>query len=101
MLSAINDLMLDLLATVARKDYQDRRRRQKEGITKSLSSGLCKGRKDDTELSKKIEMLLHDGKPYSVIIHLLGCSRDKIARASKRLKQENPEFFKSWRFMQL
>jgi len=31
MFSAINDLMLDLLAAVARKDYQDRQRRQKEG----------------------------------------------------------------------
>jgi len=32
MLTAINDLMLDMLAAIARKDYQDRRRRQKEGV---------------------------------------------------------------------
>ena len=91
MLSAINDLMLDLLAAVARKDYQDRRRRQKEGITKALASGLYKGRKEDTELSKKIEMLLNDGKSYSMIVHLLGCSRGKIAKVSKRLKHEELE----------
>ncbi|QUM88141.1 hypothetical protein HWV03_04525 [Moritella sp. 36] len=48
MLSAINDLMLDLLAAVARKDYQDRRRRQKEGITKALSNGLYKGRRENS-----------------------------------------------------
>lgn len=86
MLSAINDLMLDLLAAVARKDYQDRRRRQKEGIVKALSGGLYKGRKEDTELSKKIEMLFNDGKSYSMIVHLLGCSRGKIAKILKRLK---------------
>ena len=43
MLTAINDLMLDMLAAVARKDYQDRRRRQKEGIAKAKTSGLYKG----------------------------------------------------------
>jgi len=86
MLSAINDLMLDLLAAVARKDYQDRRRRQKEGITKALSNGLYRGRKEDSELSNKIELLLLEGKSYSMIIHLLGCSRGTIAKVSKRLK---------------
>ena len=42
MLTAINDLMLDMLAAVARKDYQDRRRRQKEGI--DLLHNLFKAR---------------------------------------------------------
>ena len=91
MLTAINDLMLDLLAAVARKDYQDRRRRQKEGIEKALLNGLYKGRKEDTELSDKIEMLLLDGKSYSMIIHLLGCSIGTIAKVSKRLKANNVE----------
>ncbi len=89
MLSAINDLMLDLLAAVARKDYQDRRRRQKEGIVKALSNGLYKGRRENTELSEKIGMLLRDGKSYSMIVHLLGCSRGKIATVSKKIKQED------------
>ena len=39
MLSAINDLMLDMLAAVARKDYEDRKRRQKEGILKAKEQG--------------------------------------------------------------
>lgn len=91
MLSAINDLMLDLLAAVARKDYQDRRRRQKEGITKALSNGLYKGRKEDSELLNKIELLLLEGKSYSIIIHLLGCSRGTVAKVSKRLKNKASE----------
>jgi DNA invertase Pin-like site-specific DNA recombinase len=91
MLSAINDLMLDLLAAVARKDYQDRKRRQKEGIAKALSNGLYRGKKEDTELLEKVEMLLLDGKSYSMIIHLLGCSRGTIAKVSKRVKQDAQE----------
>lgn len=35
MLTAINSMMLDMLAAVARKDYEDRRRRQSEGICKA------------------------------------------------------------------
>ncbi|BDN95684.1 hypothetical protein KAM621c_07890 [Citrobacter braakii] len=33
MLRAVNNMMLDMLAAIARKDYEDRRRRQMEGIT--------------------------------------------------------------------
>jgi DNA invertase Pin-like site-specific DNA recombinase len=35
MLKAINNMMMDMLAAIARKDYQDRRRRQAEGIKKA------------------------------------------------------------------
>ncbi len=56
MLSAINDLMLDMLAAIARKDYEDRRRRQKEGIIKAKSEGRYRGRPRDVELQQKIEV---------------------------------------------
>jgi len=88
MLSAINDLMLDMLAAIARKDYVDRRRRQKEGIIKAKSEGRYPGRPSDTELQKKIEGMLTDKKSYDYIQHILGCSRTTISKASKRLKQE-------------
>lgn len=32
MLAALNNMMLDMLAVVARKDYEDRRRRQAQGV---------------------------------------------------------------------
>ena len=86
MLSAINDLMLDMLAAVARKDYQDRRRRQKEGIKKAVANGLYKGKQENQDLLGKIEILLSEGKSYSMIMDLLGCSRGSIAKVSKRLK---------------
>ncbi len=91
MLSAINDLMLDMLAAIARKDYVDRRRRQKEGIVKAKSEGRYPGRPSDTELHQKIECMLADKKSYDYIQHILGCSRTTISKASKRLKQEDPK----------
>lgn len=83
MLSAINDLMLDMLAAIARKDYEDRRRRQKEGIVKAKSEGRYLGRPRDAELQLKIEGLLSDKKSYDYIQHILGCSRTTISKVSK------------------
>jgi DNA invertase Pin-like site-specific DNA recombinase len=84
MLTAINDLMLDMLAAVARKDYQDRRRRQKEGIEKARTIGLYKGRREDAKLHQKVKLLLSEDKSYNMIINLLKCSRGTIAKVAKR-----------------
>lgn len=43
-MSAINSMTIDLLATFARKDYEDRRRRQAEGIVIAKAEGKYKGR---------------------------------------------------------
>jgi DNA invertase Pin-like site-specific DNA recombinase len=88
MLSAINDLMFDMLAAIARKDYEDRRRRQKEGVVKAKSEGRYPGRPIDVELQLKIEGLLSDKKSYDYIQHILGCSRSTISKVSKKLKRE-------------
>ncbi|MEX5906982.1 hypothetical protein AB6G88_17155 [Providencia hangzhouensis] len=39
MLAAFNSMMLDMLAAVARKDYEDRRRRQAQGVQKAKQEG--------------------------------------------------------------
>ncbi|MBS9018080.1 recombinase family protein [Escherichia coli] len=43
--SAINDMLLDMLAAVARRDYEQRRERQKQGIEKARKDGKYKERK--------------------------------------------------------
>jgi len=88
MLSAINDLMLDMLAAIARKDYEDRRRRQKEGIVKAKAEGRYRGRPHDLELQQKIEGLLLEKKSYDHIQYILSCSRTTISKVSKKLKQK-------------
>ena len=42
MFEAINGMMLDMLAAVARKDYDDRRRRQAQGQAKAKAEGRYK-----------------------------------------------------------
>ena len=49
MFAAINAMLLDMLAAVARKDYDDRRRRQAQGQAKAKAAGLYRGRVENTE----------------------------------------------------
>jgi DNA invertase Pin-like site-specific DNA recombinase len=85
-LSAVNSMMLDILAATARKDYTDRRRRQADGVSKAKAQGKYKGRPEDLELHKKIRSLLDVGKSYSQIQYLLGCSRHTISKVKKKKK---------------
>lgn len=87
MLSAVNSMMLDMLAAIARKDYDDRKRRQSQGVNRAKFLGKYKGRPEDIKLHKKISSLLQDGKSYSDIQDLLGCSRHTISKVNKRLKE--------------
>ncbi|GAA3545779.1 recombinase family protein [Zobellella aerophila] len=89
MLSAINGMMLDMLAAIARKDYEDRKRRQRQGINKAKENGRYKGRPVDEKLHATIKELLQEGKSYNKIIERHGCSRATIARVAKTLR--NPE----------
>lgn len=85
-LSAVNSMMLDILAATARKDYTDRRRRQADGVSKAKAQGKYKGRSEDKILHKKIQSLLDVGKSYSQIQHLLGCSRHTISKVKNKEK---------------
>jgi DNA invertase Pin-like site-specific DNA recombinase len=44
MFAAINAMMLDTLAAAARTDYEDRRRRETQGIAKAKAAGAYRGR---------------------------------------------------------
>lgn len=83
MFESMNTMMLDFLAAFARKDYEDRRRRQKQGIEKAKSEGKYKGRPVDENLRCKVKELLSDGKSWNRIQDLLGCSRATISKVSK------------------
>ncbi len=75
--------MLDMLAAIARKDYEDRRRRQAQGRQKAKQVGKYKGRPINKILHQKIEGLLMEGKSYSQIENLIGCSKHTISKVSK------------------
>lgn len=88
MLGAINGMLLDMLAAIARKDYLDRRRRQQEGIAKAKASGAYRGRPEDTKRNAGIARMLSLGTSWSEIQDTTGCSRATIAKAAKRLAFE-------------
>lgn len=84
MFDAINGMLLDMLAAVARKDYDDRRRRQAEGQAKAKAEGRYRGRQEDTERNSSIATMLAKGVSWSTIQNATGCSRATIAKIAKR-----------------
>ncbi|HDX8938910.1 TPA: recombinase family protein, partial [Klebsiella michiganensis] len=68
MLEALNGMMLDMLAAIARKDYTDRKRRQAQGIVKAKSDGKYKGRPEDTQRNERIAKLLQAGMSYTDVM---------------------------------
>src|SRR5882672_3737999 len=85
MFEAINGMLLDMLAAVARKDYDDRRRRQAQGQAKAMAEGKYKGRPEDTERNAGIASLLAEGRSWSFIQDMTGCSRATVAKIAKRI----------------
>jgi DNA invertase Pin-like site-specific DNA recombinase len=53
-------MMIDMLAAVPRKDYEDRRRCQREGIEKARRAVKYKGRPLNVTLRRNIAALLKD-----------------------------------------
>ena len=78
MMKAINGMMLEMLAAIARKDYTDRRRRQAEGISKAKAEGAYKGRPVNNKLHEQIRALHEAGKTKSEIHRLTGAARTTI-----------------------
>ncbi|MCA0339641.1 MAG: recombinase family protein [Proteobacteria bacterium] len=86
MFAAINDMMLDVLAAVARKDYVDRQRRQTQGIARAKDEGRYKGRPENTAKNTVIEKMLKAKQSWNDIQKATGCSRSTLARLARRLK---------------
>lgn len=98
MLDAINGMMLDMLAAIARKDYEDRRRRQAQGIERSKAAGAYKGRPEDESRNAALMRMLKAGMTYKDIIESTKTKRkDKpgydmvssstLSRLAKRIKE--------------
>jgi DNA invertase Pin-like site-specific DNA recombinase len=84
MFEAINGMMLDLLAAVARKDYEDRRRRQMQGQDKAKAEGKYVGRPENKRRNARIAAMLAAGTSYSAVQEATGCSRATVAKIAKR-----------------
>lgn len=91
LLDAVNRMLLDMLAAVARKDYTDRRRRQAQGIERAKEDGLYRGRKPNTERNAAIAEMLNNGMSWSAICQATGASRSTLKRIKDAAQAEGPQ----------
>ena len=84
MFAAVNSMMLDVLAAVARKDYEDRRRRQAEGVKKAQAEGKYRGRGENVARNNGIAAMLRKGVSWSQIQAATGASKGTIAKVARR-----------------
>lgn len=91
MFGAMNAMLLDVLAAVARKDYTDRRRRQAEGQARAKAAGRYRGRVENVERNNAIAELLRKKASWSQVMAATGCSRQTVAKIAARLRAHRAE----------
>jgi DNA invertase Pin-like site-specific DNA recombinase len=83
-LRAVNAMLIDILATMARQDYETRRKRQAQGI-RAKQAGLYTGKEKDMEARETVrEMLAQNVKPAH-IMKAADISRATFYRIKKEL----------------
>ena len=87
--AAINDMLLDMLAAVARRDYEQRRERQKQGIEKARKDGKYKGRKPNQARHDAIIRLIESGSSWTQAQKGLGGGRGANRRGTKRKSRQS------------
>jgi DNA invertase Pin-like site-specific DNA recombinase len=80
MLAAINSMLVDMMAAIARKDYEQRRERQAQGIAKAKEKGAYKGRPVDADLHKRVRELLAAGLGIRATARHAGCSTTTVLK---------------------
>jgi DNA invertase Pin-like site-specific DNA recombinase len=84
MVHAFNGMLLDMLAAISRKDYDDRRRRAAQGIAKAKAEGRYKGRPENVSRNAGIAAQLRGGASWTSIQKSMGVSRATIAKVARR-----------------
>ncbi|MFF7064444.1 recombinase family protein [Pseudomonas sp. NPDC008258] len=80
MLAAINSMLVEMMAAIARKDYEQRRERQAQGIRKAKAAGKYQGRPVDEELHKRVKELLSAGLGIRATARHAACSTTTVLR---------------------
>lgn len=85
MLAAINSMLVEMMAAIARKDYEQRRERQAQGIQKAKAAGKYQGRPVDEELHRRVNELLAAGLGIRGTARHANCSTTTVLRIRDRL----------------
>lgn len=84
MLGAINSMLVEMMAAIARKDYEQRRERQAQGIVKARASGKYQGRPIDEDLHKRVKELLAAGLGMRSAARHASCSTTTVLKIRDR-----------------
>jgi DNA invertase Pin-like site-specific DNA recombinase len=89
-LSAINNMLIDLMAAISHKDWLSRRERQKQGIARAHDLGKYKGRQADLGRHEKV-LYYRRVKKLSIkeTAEATGYSISQVCRIQARYKLEN------------
>nr|WP_312524060.1 recombinase family protein [Moraxella sp. CTOTU47724] len=87
-MKGMSDMMIQILATIARNDYDKRRYRQRQGIDKVLADPKThrtkyKGKQANTKQYERILRLIDSHHTYKEIKETLNVSNDTIVNAKK------------------
>lgn len=88
-IDSMQELLLKISLQIARDDYEERRRRQKEGIAIAKANNKFKGRKANNKLHKMIIELRSSGKSINNTAELLNCSTSTVKNIWSKYKKEN------------
>lgn len=83
MLGAINSMLVEMMAAIARKDYEQRRERQAQGIKKAKDEGKYKGRPVDADLHMRVAELLRAGLGIRSTARHADCSTTTVLRVKR------------------
>lgn len=84
-MAAVNNMLIDMLATMARQDYETRRARQKQGIEKAKEAGVYVGKAKDERAREVVKSLLSAGHKPAKVMELAGVSRSTFYRIKKEM----------------
>lgn len=79
-LESVQEMLLKLALQMARDDYEERRRRQQEGIELAKEKGLFTGRRPNKELHERIRALRSAKFSISDTARIAGCSEASVKR---------------------
>lgn len=85
MLGAINAMLVDMMAAIARKDYEQRRERQAQGIEKAKAEGKYQGRPIDVDLHKRVKELLKANMGVRGTARHANCSTTTVLKIREQL----------------
>ena len=80
---AMQRMLLEICAANAAADYEQRRRRQAEGIAEAMERGITFGKRADQKRYEVIQTMREKGHTIRNIAELVGCSTTTVQRAIK------------------